>query len=125
MTDEQLPDPLADDTITPFGEFLHQQRKGQMHSDLSDGLHKLTEAVQDVGKGGTLTLTVEVKPATVGTSQIVMVTDKVQLRLPEHPREGAVWFVDKRHNLRRSNPDQPDLPLHELRRQRQEEQGDE
>lgn len=119
----EAPDPShAEDQITPFGEFLHQQRKGAMHADLSEGLHRLIEAVQRVNKPGDLTLKVTVRPQTGGG--LVLVTDQVAIHAPEPAREAAVWFVDRRHNLRRTNPDQPDLPIHELRRPDREETTD-
>lgn len=101
----------TDRHVRPFAEFLQEQRKGAAHADLSEGLNELVAAVVEHHKGGELTLKITVKPATKGAGNVVEVTDKVTLKLPEAERGGAIFFADSNANLSRSNPDQPELPL--------------
>ena len=104
----------------PFGEFLADQRGGDCHHEATQKLHQLIEAVSETGRPGKITLIFSVKPAARG-ARMVAVTDDVKLTLPELERDTAVFYVDKNHNLSRSDPDQQDLPLRELpQRQRRE-----
>lgn len=97
----------------PFAEWLQEQRAGQSHSELSDALNELVEAVADTGKVGTLTLQVKVKPAGRG-ERTVLVADTITVKKPVAERAEVVFFVDGDHNLTRHNPDQQTLPLREV-----------
>lgn len=102
----------ADGVVTrkPFSQFLIEQRNGGLHGEISDALADLVAAVQDVGKGGTLTLTISVKPGESNT-QILVVADDVRVKAPVAPKPASIYFADDAGNLSRSNPNQPELPL--------------
>lgn len=102
MTDEKH--------VRPFSEWLVEQRQGRAHAEASAALNELIAAVGTHNKGGTLTLSVSVKPAATGGGT-VLVQDKVSLKLPEAERPMALFFIDENDNLTRSDPRQPSLPL--------------
>lgn len=89
--------------IRPFADFLREQARGQTHDELSEGLRDLVARVQDTGKKGTLTLTVEIAPMPKGGGELV-VSDSIKLKLPEHERNASIFFADKDNNLRREDP---------------------
>lgn len=96
----------------PFAAFVHEQRNGSLHGELSHALHDLVAAVSEHGKKGSLTLQVVVEPMGDGTT--VRVSDKIKLALPDPERGAAIFFVDHDGNLTRKNPAQIELPLREV-----------
>lgn len=96
---------MTDIVIRPFADWLTEQAKGRTHAELGEGLHDLIARVQDTGKKGTITLTVTVEPMKKDASLLV-VSDEIKLKLPEHDRPAAVFYADKNGNLTRDNPDQ-------------------
>lgn len=104
-----------DRQIRPFADWMAEQRNGALHNDLSQSLNDLVDAVNCVGKGGTLTLTVRVNPASKHGEGSVLVSDDVKVKLPQERGE-ALYFVDSDANLTRQNPAQPSLPLREVPR---------
>ena len=106
-------DPKADPHARPFADFLVQQRDGALHSEMTDALHELVEAVRAHGKPGTITFTLKVKPAG-RLDNAVMVTDDVKLKKPVGERGDSLFFVSLSGNLTRENPAQPRLPLREV-----------
>lgn len=102
MTDTETPTPQ------PFAAFLRMHGRGRSHDELSEALHTLVGRVRDTGKKGTLTFTVSVEPQKKD-DRVVIVSDKIALRLPEHDRPAAIWFVGRDGNLQRDDPDQPEL----------------
>jgi hypothetical protein len=101
--------------IRPFAEWLVEQREGALASELSDNLNELVDAVNMYHKGGTLKLTVKIKPAHRGEG-MVLVIDDVTMDLPEAERPEVIYFIDDDKNLSRANPAQPQLPLREVPR---------
>lgn len=100
------PPPSEDGPQTkPFAMFLQEQPDG-VHSEASEKLQDLVNAVRQEGRAGTLTLTVQVKPQ----KRTVQVTTNVKVSAPQPVSDPAVWFVDKAGNLTRRDPDQPELP---------------
>ncbi|NUO58975.1 MAG: hypothetical protein HOV78_20125, partial [Hamadaea sp.] len=61
---------------------------------------------KDTGKKGAITLTITVEPMKKAEDRMVVVGDKIAIKLPEHDRPAAVWFVGKDGNLQRDDPDQ-------------------
>lgn len=100
-------------TIRPFPDVLQEHRKGRLVAELGEQLNALVEAVTTIGKGGTLTLKLNVKPATKA-SDMVLVTDEIKVDLPKPDAEASLFYVDGDANLTRHNPTQPDLPLREV-----------
>lgn len=103
MTDN----PPDDETVVrPFADWLREQGGGRTHDELSEGLTDLVAAVQATGKGGSLTLTINLKPLEKGNTNALIVTDKVTVKRPLLERSASVFFPDRAGNLHRNDPNQ-------------------
>lgn len=91
--------------IRPFADFLREQARGHSHEELSEGLAQLVRRVQDTGKKGRITYTVNIAQ-TKSADGALLVTDEISLRLPEHDRGGSIFFADAEGNLQRTDPNQ-------------------
>ncbi|MDF3280856.1 hypothetical protein [Gordonia sp. N1V] len=94
---------MSDNTIRPFADFLRELQKGEIHQELSEQLHALIGRVAEVGKAGSLTLTLKVKRDRSGMIQI---DDDVKAKLPQWERPSSMWFVDKNGNPTKRDPQQ-------------------
>ncbi|WP_280330517.1 hypothetical protein [Nocardia wallacei] len=90
--------------VRPFADFLTAHRKGVVHTELSEGLHRLIDAVQDTQKAGALTLTL--KLGIDKKTGMLQVEDNVTLKTPVHDRKSALYFVDDDGNTTRRDPTQ-------------------
>ena len=97
MTDEPL--------IRPFADFLREHGKGRTHDELGEALHTLIARVKDTGKSGSISLTVKVEPMKKADGMVI-VSDKISIKIPEHDRPSAAWFIGKDGNLQRDDPHQ-------------------
>lgn len=97
----------VESTTQDFLAFLASISKGRTAKELGAKLQELVAAVEDTGKGGTLTARFTVKPA--GKSGALTVTDEVIVKPPKLARPESIFFPDDNHNLLRSNPNQPEL----------------
>ncbi|HEY9315809.1 hypothetical protein [Williamsia sp.] len=93
-----------DTHIKPFAAFLQTLQRGSVHEELSEGLHQLVEKVDEIGKGGSISLTIKVKPDP--KTGMLIVADDVKLVLPEWDRQQSMWFKDQTGNLTRNDPNQ-------------------
>lgn len=91
--------------VRPFADFLAEQAKGTTHEELSDALRDLVRRVTDTGKKGVLTYSVEVAPMK-GADGMLVVQDKIVLKLPEHDRQASLYFSDEDSNLVKDDPRQ-------------------
>lgn len=91
----------------PFAAWLQEQRKGSLHSELSDALAELGLACLEHQGAGAITLTIKAKPNKDGVS--LTVTDDVKTKLPQADRGAAIFFADSDGNLSRNNPRQDEL----------------
>ena len=94
-----------DEQIRPFAEMLTVFDSGAAHAEASRGLHDLVAAVQALGKKGGLTIAVDVVPMK-GTSDQVVVTAQVNVKLPKGDPASRMFFVDNAGNLVRNDPRQ-------------------
>lgn len=99
MTDD------AEVVVRPFADWLREQSKGTTHDELSDALFDLIGRVRDTGKKGSLQLTVTVAPLK-GDVNVLVVSDEIKLRLPEHDRNASLFYPDRHGNLTRQDPNQ-------------------
>ena len=99
------PQPDDDVQIRPFADFLREQSSGKTHAELGEGLHDLVARVLDTGKKGSLSLTISVGPMK-GNPEILVVSDEIKLRLPEHDRQASAFWPDANGNLTRHDPRQ-------------------
>lgn len=99
---------MHDDNTTtegkPFASWLLEQAGGKTESELTDSLRDLVARVVDTGKKGTLQLTITVEPLKNDPS-ILVVSDEIKLKLPEHDRKPSM-FWPKDGQLLRNDPNQ-------------------
>jgi hypothetical protein len=93
-----------------FASFVIEQRNGGLHAEASDCLAQVVKAVQDHGKGGSVIIKIDIKPGSKGTNTLV-VSDRVEVKVPQGDRPAALYFPDENGNLHRSDPRQQALPL--------------
>lgn len=96
----------------PFAAFIHEQRGGNLHGELTEALADLVLAVSEHRAKGVLQLQIIITPNNDGAT--VTVSDKLKLTIPEGDRGAAIFFVDDDGNLTRQNPRQIELPLREV-----------
>jgi len=94
---------MSNSQIRPFVEWLGDHKKGEVDTELTHQLRELIATVQEVGKPGTLTLTLKVSRK--GERQVTIVED-VKAKLPLHARAESIYFVDQNDNLTRNDPRQ-------------------
>ena len=88
----------------PFASWLCEQAGGKTEAELTDGLRDLVSRVTDTGKKGSITLVVSVAPMK-GDSTMLVVSDEIKLKLPEHDRKASI-FWEKDGQLLRNDPNQ-------------------
>jgi hypothetical protein len=96
----------------PFLDFLREHRSGSTHDSLSDKLQELVAAVVEEGKGGTLTLTISVKP--LGKGDGLEVGADVKIKTPKAPAGVSIFFPSPENNLVRQDPRQQTMELREV-----------
>lgn len=100
MTDGQ-----TENRTRPFADFLREHAGGVTHNELSEALQDLVTAVTATHKGGSITLTIAIKPMKENHDALV-VTDKVTVKRPSLDRKASVFFADRDGNLVRDDPKQ-------------------
>jgi hypothetical protein len=110
--------PDSDDQRAPqqrkqFAEFLNVQRRGALHVELTEQLAEVVRAVRAHGRGGSLALTITVKPGAKGTDTLV-IGDDVKVKMPQAERPVSIAYADDGGNLHRTDPKQPELPLRKV-----------
>ena len=98
-------DVTVEDDVKPFATFLIEHARGRTHDELSRKLRDLLEAVEETGKGGTITYTVKITPEPKA-DHAVIVTDNVKVSTPSLDRPASIFFVDDRYRLVRNDPRQ-------------------
>jgi hypothetical protein len=94
-----------------FPETILQLNNGATVAELSDALAKVLAAVRGTGRSASVTLTVNVKPASKGVTNVVMVESQIKTKLPEPERGMTVFYVTEDNRLVRNDPRQQMLPL--------------
>ena len=108
---------MTDDTPTqvrPFAAVLQDLNGGAVATRLAVELHDLIQAVQATGKGGTLVLSLAVKPVAKNNADALNVAAAVAVKAPKEDAPSTIFFVDGDGNAVRNNPHQPELPLREV-----------
>ena len=93
-----------------FPETILQMNNGATVMELSDALEKVVAAVRAAGKSGSITLTVNVKPASKGSTNVLMVESQVKTKLPEPDRGMTVFYATEDNQLVRNDPQPADAP---------------
>lgn len=106
MTNPQPPTDIEDGpVIRPFADFLREQSRGSTHDELSETLHALIARVMDTHKKGSLQLTIRVEPLK-DDADVLVVSDEIKVRMPEHDRKASMFYPDEHGNLSRTDPNQ-------------------
>lgn len=95
----------VDDQVRPFASVLQEIQSGQAHDELSKAFRDLILAVEDTGKGGKLTFTLDVKPLKSGDGVLVL-TPAHAVKLPQHDRKASLFYATKNGNVTKENPNQ-------------------
>ncbi|WP_405676854.1 hypothetical protein OG292_19645 [Streptomyces sp. NBC_01511] len=107
MTTKPTAEEPEQTVVRPFAAFLQEQAGGQLHDELSEKLHGLIEAIKDTGKGGSISLKIDIKPIPNTDGRTLTVTDSVAAKLPRTERPKSIFFATDDGNLSRSDPRQP------------------
>lgn len=95
---------VLDEQVRPFAEMLTILDQGKAHAEASRALRDLVAAVADIGKPGSLTLSVKVAPVK-GSDQLI-VAMQVKTSPPKTDPAAAIFFRDRSGNLTREDPRQ-------------------
>lgn len=98
---------LPPEVDTSFLRALQLYNKGEKLNEASAALRKVNEAVNAVGKGGSVTIKLDIKPS----GNAVMFGVDVSYSLPKLKASPAIFFLDENFNLTRKDPDQEELNL--------------
>ncbi|GAA4059670.1 hypothetical protein [Actinomadura miaoliensis] len=96
--------------VRPFAAVLQELARGAVHTEASEKLHALVDAVTEHAAKGTLTLVMEVAPIAKGDTSALTVSAKVTTKQPTAAQASA-FFVDATGNLSRRDPRQTELPM--------------
>lgn len=89
-----------------FATLMETLRSGEANQKASEKLADVAAAVARTGKAGSLTITLNVKPAGEGR---VMISDNSKTSTPELPTQDSLYFVTKAGDLSRKDPYQTRL----------------
>lgn len=88
-----------------------QHVNGGSVEEIEAKLSELVKAVKLTGKGGSIRITLTVKPAMRGDADTVSVEDEITVKLPSLNRRSALFYTTEDNQLSRTNPNQPELKL--------------
>ena len=87
---------------------LQRHRGGALLAEASNHLAALVSAVHATGKPGSVTIRLDVRPATRGHSAVVL-KDKIAPTLPAIEAEESFWFATEQGALMKDDPNQKNL----------------
>ena len=94
-----------------FLNIIEAHKNGRVITDISAALKQVTAAAQLTGKGGSVTLTMKVAPASKGDAGTLVFLPKVKATIPEAEVPGSIFYADEDFNLVREDPNQAALDL--------------
>lgn len=92
-----------------FTQILNELRGGLVQSELTRDLRELIEAIQESGRGGSLTLTLKFKPHGARNREVHVTAAHTIKKPPKPDMDGASIFFAQRGNLLRDDPEQGDF----------------
>lgn len=97
--------------MTSYLEVMKELRNGLSLLELSTKLDQLVSAVKETGKGGSITLTLKLKPiGDLSDLRQVMVDEEIKVKKPEKGRAPSMFFVSHENVMSREDERQPSLP---------------
>ncbi|GAB3156496.1 hypothetical protein GCM10027258_63020 [Amycolatopsis stemonae] len=101
----------AKDAPPDFAATLLGIGQGRAHRELSEQMAALVTAVEQTKKGGSLTLTINVKPQkNLGIANAMLVTASVGTKLPKFDQQGSIFYATEDGGLARNPGNQQELP---------------
>jgi hypothetical protein len=97
-------EPKTDDAQS-FASFLCTHARGRSERELSEKLRDLVQAVEETGKGGSITYKLSIKPQ-ANAEHAVLVQDDITVKTPTLDRPASIFFADEAYRLVRSDPRQ-------------------
>ncbi|MEN6533338.1 MAG: hypothetical protein ABFD89_06725 [Bryobacteraceae bacterium] len=94
-----------------FLNIIAAHRGGNIITEVSAAMKQVTAAVQLTGKGGSVTLTMDISPASKGDAGTLVFLPKVKANVPEAEAVGSIFYADADFNLVREDPNQQRLDL--------------
>lgn len=92
-----------------FAEVLRQLDRGRVHARASQELGELIQAFHETGKAGSITLKIDIKPASENDSDMAKVEATISTKLPKPGHAPTLMYVDDEFRLTRRDPRQMDL----------------
>jgi hypothetical protein len=86
----------------PFHAWLEQHRYGRASMEWADRLADVLQAVKTHGKKGQLKIVIDISPS----GSTVVITDRLEGKIPEADREASIYFVDKTGSPVKDDPNQ-------------------
>lgn len=90
---------------------LREIRAGALLDEASSALAEVVLAVQTTGKGGKVSIVVDLKPPARGSSRTIVVDAEVVKKVPVPDREVSVFFPTADGSLTKTDPAQMPLEL--------------
>lgn len=90
---------------------LREIRAGALLDEASSALAEVVLAVQQTGKGGKVSIVVDLKPPARGSSRTIVVDAEIVKKVPVPDREVAVFFPTADGSLTKTDPAQMPLEL--------------
>lgn len=91
----------------PLTDTLRMLQGGAFNAEAGDMLAKLVQAVDETGKAGKLTITIDIKKSGAAVSVLARATDKT----PEELADPDLFWPTPEGNLSLQNPNQRNLDL--------------
>lgn len=85
-------------------------RGGKVTNYASELLQQLVLAVEETNKGGSITITLKVKPDKTDENMIT-IDPVVDVKMPKRDLSGGIFFFDEAGNVTRTDPKQTEMAL--------------
>lgn len=89
-----------------FVDTLIALKGGAVIHEFGDRLRSLIAAVRDTERGGSLTMTIKVAPATSGSAEVVTVEAELKEKIPRPSLGKTIFFTTPENLLVRQDPRQ-------------------
>ena len=97
---------------TPFSQQIAHLAKGTLDAELTEELTELVKQINENHKGGTITLTLKLKPTIVGQDvAYIQIDADIAVKHPKPQRLASHLFPTYDGDLLRQDPDQRELDL--------------
>jgi hypothetical protein len=84
-------------------------QKGSFSIEAAERMHELLTAIEETGKGGSLTVTINVAPLQKGDTKTLTVSGVVSLKKPKIVPPQSVVYLNA-GNIQRDDPQKAELP---------------